>query len=104
MTMPVMRVSRGRFDAPCYAEVRKRLHDSQRSLVPAVRALRGCLHYWAAIDPVTNSMVNVSVWESLDAARQMDTLVPMLTLAADFTALGVTFERPIVNYETLWQI
>jgi hypothetical protein len=34
----------------------------------------------------------------------METLAPMLALAAEFTNLGVTFERPITNYETLWKI
>ncbi len=38
------------------------------------------------------------------AAKQMETLAPMLALAAEFVGLGVTFERPITNYEILWQI
>jgi hypothetical protein len=37
-------------------------------------------------------------------AKQMDTLVPMLALAGEFVKLGVVFERPITNYETLWQL
>ncbi len=49
-------------------------------------------------------MVNVSIWATLADARQMDTLAPMLALAKDFAALGVTFERPILNYETLWTL
>jgi hypothetical protein len=49
-------------------------------------------------------MVNVSVWRSLNDAQQMQTLVPMQALAEEFTREGVRFERPIINYETLWQV
>jgi hypothetical protein len=37
--MPVVRNSLGRFDAANYDTVRKRLDDSQQTLVPAIRAL-----------------------------------------------------------------
>ncbi|HEY6893463.1 MAG TPA: hypothetical protein VI258_04805 [Rhodanobacteraceae bacterium] len=100
----IVRLSRGRFDPGKYDDVRQRLDDSQQTLIPAIRALHGCIHYWAGIDPVGNTMVNISVWHAIDDARQMDTLAPMQALAAEFTALGVTFERPIVNYDTLWEI
>ena len=49
-------------------------------------------------------MVNVSVWESLEAANQMATLPEMLALAGEFIELGVEFERPIVNYASLWEM
>lgn len=104
MSLPVVRLSRGRFDAQRYPEVRKKLDSARNSLIPAIRALRGRLHYWAAIDPESNSMVNISVWSSLEAAKQMETLAPMLALATEFASRGVTFERPITNYETLWEI
>lgn len=52
------------------------------------------------IDAVTSTMVNVSVWHSLEHAQQMSTLAPMLALASDFKAFGVEFD-PITNYETL---
>jgi hypothetical protein len=47
-------------------------------------------------------MHNVSIWNSLAESRQMETFPPMLALAAEFTALGVRFQRPILNFETLW--
>lgn len=100
----VVRLSKGRFDPDRYAIVRQRLDESKRTLVPAIRALRGCLHFWAGVDPASNTLVNVSVWTSIDAARQMETLAAMRALADEFTQLGVTFERPIANYETLWEI
>jgi hypothetical protein len=49
-------------------------------------------------------MHNVSIWESVTDADQMTTFAPMIELAAEFTALGVRFERPIMNFDTLWQI
>ena len=104
MQMPVLRLSRGFFPAENYAVVRDRLLSAQSSLVPAIKALRGCLHYWAGIEPVTNTMVNISVWATLDDARQMETLPPMRALANEFVAVGVQFEHPITNYESLWEI
>jgi hypothetical protein len=49
-------------------------------------------------------MSNVSVWETLADAKQLDTLQAMLDLAQTFTAAGVRFERPITNHETLWAL
>jgi hypothetical protein len=100
----VVRLSKGHFDPDHYAIVRQRLDESKQTLIPAIRALRGCLHFWAGVDPVSNTLVNVSIWASIDDARQMETLAPMRTLAGEFAALGVTFERPIANYESLWEI
>ena len=102
--MPVVRISRGSFKPEDYERIKGRLEGSHQTLVPAVGILSGCMHYWAGIDLATNTMVNVSVWKSLADAKQMDTLAPMLALAGEFVELGVVFERPIVNYETLWQI
>jgi hypothetical protein len=102
--MPVVRISRGSFKPEDYERIKVRLDESEQTLVPTIRTLGGCLHYWAGIDPTTNTMVNVSVWESLADAKEMETLAPMLALAGEFVKLGVVFERPIANYETLWQI
>jgi hypothetical protein len=49
-------------------------------------------------------MVNVSIWRSSTDAQQMQTFEPMLALADDFAREGVRFDRPIINYETLWAI
>ncbi|WP_206175271.1 hypothetical protein [Variovorax sp. RKNM96] len=84
--------------------VRDRLAHAQSSLVPAIEALHGCLHFWAGADPASNTMVNISVWATLEDARQMETLAPMLALASEFASLGVQFERPITNYQSLWEI
>jgi len=102
--LPIVRISKGSFAPELYETVKSRLDASQQTLVPAIRRLTGCLHYFAAIDRESSSIVNVSVWRSLADAEQMKTLAPMLALAEEFTRDGVRFERPIVNYETLWTI
>jgi hypothetical protein len=102
--MPVVRISKGAFKPEDFDRVRAMLDESQRSLFPAIRELAGCLHFWAAIDPVSNTMINVSVWTTLDDAKQLDTLREMLALAGEFVKAGVQFERPIANYTGLWQI
>jgi quinol monooxygenase YgiN len=101
---PIVRISRGTFAPEKYESIKTRLDSAQTSLVPAIRQLAGCLHYFAAIDRASSSMVNVSVWRSLADAQQMQTLGPMLALAQEFTREGVRFERPIINYETLWAL
>lgn len=102
--MTIVRVSRGSFKPEDYERVKVRLDGAQQALVPAIRALSGCMHYWAGIDVATNTMVNVSVWSSLAEAKQMDSLAVMLALADEFIKLGVVFERPIANYVILWQL
>ena len=102
--MSVVRISRGSFKPDEYDKVAKRLEEAEQTLVPGILLLNGCLHYWAGIDHQSNTMVNVSVWRSLTDAKQMETLAPMLALAHEFSRLGVNFERPIVNYEVLWEI
>ena len=74
------------------------------SLIPAIRRLRGCLHYYAAIDRGSSSMVNVSVWRELADAHQMRSLAAMRALAEEFSREGVRFEQPIIDYQTLWQL
>ena len=101
--MPVIRISRASFGKESYTDVRTRLDESRATLEPAVRALRGCLHYYAAIDPVSNTMVNVSIWETREDAKQLDQFTPMLALAGEFVSLGVSFEAPITNSDVLWE-
>ncbi len=103
MSEPVVRISQGFFAAERAEAVAKGLSDGRVALEPALRALPGLLHYYVSLDRKSNSMVNVSVWESLAAARQMDTLPEMLAQRAVFVELGVKFE-PIRNYQGLWSI
>jgi quinol monooxygenase YgiN len=100
---PVIRVSRGRFEPSKCAEVAGLLADSAALLVPAIGALEGLLYYHASVDENTNTVVNVSVWESEEAAKQMDKLAAMLAQRPILEAAGVTFDRN-ANYKPLWKI
>jgi hypothetical protein len=102
--MVTVRISRGAFNPDDYDRIANLLDASRLTLDPSIRQLEGCLHYWAGIDRSSNTMVNVSVWRSLSEAREMETLKEMKMLAGEFTKLGVRFERPINNYEVLWEI
>ena len=102
--MPVVRISKGRYPPERHAAVTARLDASAKTLVPAIRQLPGCISYYVGSDVVSSTMVNVSVWDTLDHANAMSTLAPMVALAQEFMALGVEFERPIVNYPVLWQL
>lgn len=103
MAQPIVRISKGRFAPEKYPQVRELIEDSAKPLVPALQNLRGLLYYHGAVDPMTNTVVNVSVWEDADAARQMDTLGEMLAERPILEGAGVTFDR-IGNYEPLWKI
>jgi hypothetical protein len=104
MKAPVIRISIGKFDADKTAVVEKTLRESRVRLESGIRAMRGNLAYYVGIDRASHAMHNVSVWESVADANQMATFPPMLALAEEFTALGVRFERPILNCDTLWQL
>ena len=103
MSEPVVRISQGFFDTKLAERVAVKLDEGRITLEPALKALRGLLHYYVAVDSGSNSMVNVSVWESLEAAKQMDSLGEMLAQRDIFVALGVKFQ-PIRNYTGLWSI
>jgi hypothetical protein len=100
---PVVRISKGRFAPAQYDEVSRLIQASADPLVPALKQLRGLLYYHVAVDLVTNTVVNVSIWTDLDTAKQMDTLAPMLAQRRILERAGVQFD-PIANYEPLWTI
>ena len=103
MSEPVVRISQGFFAPHQLDEVTAKLRDGRTTLEPALRRLRGLRHYFVSVDPVSHSMVNVSVWESLEDALQMDALAEMAAQRDIFVALGVTFQ-PIRNYSGLWSL
>jgi hypothetical protein len=103
-TAPVIRISLGTFDTEKIATVEVKLVESKAALEAGIRAMRGNLGYYAGIDRKNNAMSNVSLWESIETAEQMATFQPMIDLASMFIALGVRFQRPILNFATVWQI
>jgi hypothetical protein len=78
--------------------------DLDNLLRPGIEAMRGLRAFYAGEDEVTSSLSNVSLWVDLDAAKQLDHFQPMLDAGKEFVAKGATFERPIMNYGTLWQL
>lgn len=99
-----VRISKGRYPSASHAEFTARMAKAGDVLIPAIRRLPGCLGYWAATDEASSTMINVSLWDTLEHAQAMSTLPEMAALATEFVALGAEFERPIVNYQALWQL
>jgi hypothetical protein len=101
---PVIRISLGTFESDKAAIVEAKLIESKAALEAGIRAMRGNLGFYVGIDRRNNAISNVSLWETVDAAEQMATFQPMLDLAKAFVALGVKFQRPILNLTTLWEL
>jgi quinol monooxygenase YgiN len=99
-----VRISKGSYPAALHVEFTMRMADAGKTLIPAIKRLPGCLNYYAATDESSSTMINVSVWDTLEHAQAMATLPEMGELAKEFIALGAEFERPIINYQALWQI
>ncbi|HET8626931.1 MAG TPA: hypothetical protein VFL91_05910 [Thermomicrobiales bacterium] len=99
----IVRISKGRFDPEHFAAAARLLAESEEALRDALGALPGLVHYYVGIDQEHGQLTNVSIWDSLAHARQMDTLAPMLAQRPILEGAGVTFEV-ITNHETLWTI
>jgi len=102
--MPIVRVSVLRCQPQQFAELDRLMAESITVLEPGIRRMRGLIRFYAGSDEAVNSLTNVSVWRTLEDARQLDTFQPMLDLGKVFVANGATFERPIMNYASLWEI
>jgi hypothetical protein len=101
--MPVVRISKGTFNLANAATAERLLADSERALREPLSRLPGLIQYYVGIDRIAGSLTNVSIWESLEAAHQMDSLQAMLAQRPVLEAAGVTFEV-ITNHQTLWTI
>jgi hypothetical protein len=101
--MPVVRISKGKFDRAQLAAAERLLAASEVALRGALQRLPGLLHYYVGIDRERGFCTNVSIWDSLAHAHQMDTLPEMLAQRPILEAAGVSFE-PITNHEVLWEI
>jgi quinol monooxygenase YgiN len=100
----IIRISRGSYPISKHTEFTARMAAASTTLVPAIKKLPGCLSYYAATDEASSTMVNVSVWDTLEHAQAMSALPEMTALAKEFVSLGATFERPIINYSALWNL
>ena len=101
---PIVRVSIIRCAPDKFAELQQMMVEAEKVLRPGIEAMRGFLGFYAGADETTSSLTNVSLWVDLDAAKQLDRYQPMLDLGKEFVAKGATFERPVMNYMTLWQL
>src|SRR5882724_6303634 len=101
--MPVVRISKGRFDVERLAEAEALLGASERALRVPLQNLPGLLHHYVGIDRQQGYLTNVSIWDTLEHAHQLDTLQAMLAQRPLLEAAGVAFEL-ITNHETLWEI
>jgi hypothetical protein len=101
--MSVVRTSILQLPADRLDELAEMMRAAEPELA-GIRQLKGLQAYFVGIDPATAQMTNVSVWDSVEDAQQMSTFQPMLDLGARFAAVpGVSFVRPIPNFEVLWQ-
>jgi hypothetical protein len=81
---PIIRVSILRCAPERFAELRQMMIDADAVLRPGIEAMSGLIAYYAGADEATSSLSNVSIWTSLEAAKQMDTFQPMLNLGKAF--------------------
>ncbi|RKT12093.1 hypothetical protein BX285_6059 [Streptomyces sp. 1114.5] len=98
-----VRLSRATFDPSRFEEVHAMNTRTSAYLIPAIQRLPGLIHFYAGVSP-EGSAVHVSVWDSVEHARQLDHLKEMVVDArGEAEAVGVTF-TPIVNYPIDWTI
>jgi hypothetical protein len=102
--MPIVRVSVLRCHPQHFAELKKMMAESIAVLEPGIRKMRGLIHLYTGEDEATNSLAQVSMWRTLEDAKQLDTFQPMLDLGKVFVSKGATFERPVMNYTSQWEI
>ncbi|QWF16987.1 antibiotic biosynthesis monooxygenase [Lysobacter capsici] len=100
----IVRISKGIYPAGLHAEVTTRMNAASQRLIPAIRKLPGCLGFYVTTEENSSTMVNVGIWETLERAEAMSALAEMTALAQAFIALGVEFERPIINYPVLRKV
>lgn len=101
--MPVVRISNSRCDPKDMAAAEQLFAESERALRDALTGLPGLVHFYAGIDRARGWLTNVSVWDTLEHAHQLDTLPAMLAQRPPLEHVGVHFE-PITNHETIWTI
>lgn len=101
---PVVRVSILRSAPERFDELRQMMTAADAILRPGIEAMPGLLAFYTGADEATSSLSNVSVWTTLDRAKQLDRFQPMLDLGRAFVEKGAVFERPVMNYTSLWQL
>lgn len=91
---PVVRVSILRCAPERFAELRQMAVEADLVLRPGIEAMPGLLAYYFGADEATSSLTNVSLWISLEAAKQLDTFQPMLELGKAIRCKGCDVRAP----------
>jgi hypothetical protein len=100
--MAVVRISILHVPADRCGEVEQMMREAESAL-SGIKQLHGLIHYYAGIDRAKSQLTNISVWASDADAQQLATFQPMLDLAKQFMMIdGLSFTRPIPNFEVLW--
>ena len=99
---PVVRISLGWYPPEHEQEVAALLDFKKRAIGEDISRLPGLRWYYSGIDRARHAIVNVSAWRDAPSAEQMGKLQAMLDLGGDMSRLGVSFVRPITNFEPIW--
>jgi hypothetical protein len=85
-----------------FALISDKMEKSEKALRPGIEAMPGLLAFYAGADAETLTLTNVSLWDSVEHAKQLDTFAPMVALAREFIADGGRPERPVMNHVMQW--
>jgi hypothetical protein len=99
----IVRISKGRFELDRVDEIERLMAASEEALRAPLGVLPGLVRYYVGIDRETGAVTNASVWRSIEDARAMNELRPMLAQRPVLEGAGVVFE-PITNHEVLWSL
>ena len=99
----VIRISTGRFELERVDEIERLMAASEEALRGPLRELHGLARYYVGIDRDLRTVTNTSVWRSLEEARAMNELQPMLAQRPILEEAGVVFET-IANHDVLWSL
>jgi len=100
----VVRVALLSFDPALAAQVDALNAKQADYLIPAIERLPGLIH-WYAGDSSDGTIAAISVWDTEDHAKQMDTLKEMVIQArGEVSALVGSYTGTIVNYPIAWTI
>ena len=97
-----VRVALVRCDPDNFQLISDKMEKSEKALRPGIEAMPGLLSFYAGADADTLTLTNVSIWDSVEHAKQLDTFEPMVALAREFIADGGRPERPVMNHTMQW--
>lgn len=100
---PIVRISIMRCDAAQFDTLLHMMSESEAALRPGIEQMPGHLAFFAGADPEICTLTNISLWDTLEHAKQLDDFQPMLEAGKRFVAAGARLERPVINSATTWR-